>query len=338
VSVDLRSRYLGLELANPMVPSASPLTGKLDSLKRLEDAGASAAVVVSLFEEQIEHDELDMHRLLESTTDAHLEARSYFPELDDYRLGPEDYLEHIRAAKEALSIPLIGSLNGASEGGWIRYAKLIEEAGADALELNIYLVAADPEDTADVVEARYVSLVKRVCDSVSIPVAVKIAPYFSSLPNMAVRLVEAGVGGLVLFNRFMQPDINLDTLAVDPIVRISTSDDLRLPLRWIAILKGRVDASLAGTTGVHSGDDAVKMILAGADAVMMASALLHNGPERLTEVLTGVERWLEEREYESVEQAKGSVSQRNVSDPGAFERANYAKALTSFSTPQIWNP
>jgi len=337
LSSDLRTRYLNLDLLNPVVPSACPLTAHLDTLKRLEDAGAAAAVVSSLFEEQIEHEELDVHRVLETTTDAHLEARSYFPEMDDYRLGPEDYLEHIRSAKEALSIPVIGSLNGTSDGGWIRYAKLIEEAGADALELNIYLIAAGPGVTSAEVEQRYLDLVRAVRESVSLPLAVKIGPYFSSMTSMAVRLVEAGADGLVVFNRFLQPDIKLEDLSVDPSVRLSTSDELKLPLRWIAILRGRVEASLAGTSGVHTAEDALKLILAGADVTMMTSALLEKGPERLTEVVRGIEHWLQENEYESVEQAKGSVSQQSVADPAAFERANYMKALTSYSTPRIWN-
>jgi len=336
MSVDLRTRYLGLDLANPIVPSASPLTAGLDHMKKLEDAGASALVIASLFEEQIEHEELEVFRMLETASDSTSEASSFFPELKDYRIGPDAYLAHIQQAKKSLSIPVIGSINGASEGGWVRYAKLIEEAGADAIELNVYLVAADPDITAEQVEARYLKLVRVVKESVNIPLAVKIGPYFSSLAHMARQLVEAGADGLVLFNRFMQPDIDLETLSVDPSLQLSSSQELTLPLRWIAILHGTVEASLAGTTGVHTAEDALKLILAGADVTMMASALLHNGPDRLTEVLKGVDLWLDEHDYESIEQAKGSMSQRNVADPVSFERANYMKALTSYSTPRQW--
>ena len=336
MSVDLSTTYLGIELANPIVPSASPLTTGLDHMKQLEDAGASALVIASLFEEQIEHEELEIFRMLETAADSTSEASSFFPELQDYRIGPDAYLAHIQQAKKALSIPVIGSLNGTSEGGWVRYAKLIEEAGADAIELNVYLIAADPDVTSEQVEARYLKLVRIVKESVDIPLAVKVGPYFSSMAHMARQLVAAGADGLVLFNRFMQPDIDLETLTVDPSLHLSTSRELTLPLRWIAILSGNVDASLAGTTGVHTAEDALKLLLAGADVSMMASALLHEGPGRLTEVLQGVERWLDEHEYESVEQAKGSMSQRNVADPVAFERANYMKALTSYSTPRNW--
>jgi dihydroorotate dehydrogenase (fumarate) len=325
-----------MELANPIVPSASPLTFGLDHMKKLEDAGASALVIASLFEEQIEHEEREIFRMLETAANASNEASSYFPELDDYRVGPEAYLAHVEQAKKSLSIPVIGSINGTSEGGWVRYAKLIEEAGADALELNVYLVAAGSDITSEQVEARYLKLVHIVKESVSIPLAVKVGPFFSSMAHMANQLVEAGADGLVLFNRFMQPDIDLERLSVDPSLHLSTSQELTLPLRWIAILHGNVEASLAGTTGVHTAEDALKLILAGADVTMMASALLHNGPGRLTEVLQGVERWLDEHEYESVEQAKGSMSQRNVADPVAFERANYMKSLTSYSTPRDW--
>jgi dihydroorotate dehydrogenase (fumarate) len=336
VSVDLRTRYLGLELSGPVVPSASTLSSRIDTLKRLQDAGASAVVMQSLFEEQIEHEELAIHRFLETGVDSNPEASTYFPELEDYNIGPDQYLRHLEDTKSELEIPVIGSLNGSSNGGWVRYAKLIQDAGADALELNVYVVAADPADTADAVEERYLDLVRDVRGSVSIPLAVKVGPYFTAFANMAHRLVGAGADGLVVFNRFMQPDIDLDSLGVDPTLRLSSSDELRLPLRWIAILKGRIETSLAATTGVHTWQDAMKLVLAGADVTMMASALFKHGPERLAEVVEGVRSWLEEREYVSLEQAKGSVSQASCPDPDAFERSNYMKAVVNYSSPYDW--
>ena len=336
MSVDLRTRYLGLELANPVVPSASTLSSRIDTLKRLQDAGASAVVFQSLFEEQIRHEEIQVHRVLEFATESFAEATTYLPEMEEYNTGPDEYLRHLEASKRELEIPVIGSLNGASEGGWLRYAKLIQDAGADALELNVYYIAADPDESGEQVERRYLDLVAAVRSSVSVPLAVKVGPFFSSVANMARRLVEAGADGLVLFNRFMQPDIDLETLAVDPTLHLSTSEELRLPLRWIGILRGRVDASLAATSGVHTADDAVKLLLAGADVTMMASALFRNGPEHLTSVIEGMRTWLEEHEYESVEQAKGSVSQVNVADPAAFARSNYMQMLVDFTSPFDW--
>jgi dihydroorotate dehydrogenase (fumarate) len=336
VSVDMHTRYLGLELSGPVVPSASTLSSRIDTLKRLQDAGASAVVMQSLFEEQIEHEELAIHRFLETGVDSNPEASTYFPELEDYNTGPDQYLRHLEDTKRELAIPVIGSLNGSSDGGWVRYAKLIEDAGADALELNVYVVAADPADTAESVESRYLDLVRAVRGSVSIPLAVKVGPYFTAFANMAHRLVDAGADGLVVFNRFMQPDIDLETLEVDPTLRLSSSDELRLPLRWIAILKGRIDTSLAATTGVHAWEDAMKLVLAGADVTMMASALFEHGPRRLAEVLDGIRTWLEEREYVSLEQARGSVSQASCPDPDAFERSNYMKAVVNYSSPYDW--
>jgi dihydroorotate dehydrogenase (fumarate) len=336
MTADLRTRYLGLELANPIVPSASTLSARIDNLKRLQDAGAAAVVMQSLFEEQIEHEELEIHRMLETGSHSNPESITHFPELEDYNTGPDEYLRHLEACKKELGIPVIGSLNGASEGGWIRYAKLIQDAGADALELNVYFIAADPDESGWQVERRYLDLVSAVRDSVSIPLAVKIGPYFSSLSNMARQLVEAGADGLVLFNRFLQPDIDLETLEVDPTLHLSTSDELRLPLRWIGILHGRVDCSLAATSGVHSAEDAVKLLLAGADVTMMASALFRNGPEHLATVLGGVRDWLDEYGYLSVEQLKGSVSQANVANPAAFARSNYMQMLVNYSSPYDW--
>ena len=332
---DLTTTYLGLALRNPLVPSASPLGADLDTLKRLEEAGAGAVVLPSLFEEQIEHEELEVHRLLSSGTDSFGEALSFFPELADYRTGPDTYLEHVAAAKEALSIPVIASLNGISPGGWTRYARLMAEAGADAVELNDYLVAADPKVPAAAVEATLLELVRTVRANTEVPLAVKVGPHFSAFANLATQLVEAGADGLVLFNRFVQPDIDLETLEVKARVHLSTSAELLVPLRWIALLRGRVGCSLAGTGGVHTAGDAVKLLLAGADVTMLASALLLHGPGRLAEVLRGVEQWLDEREYVSVEQLKGSLSQESCPDPAAFERAGYMKALVAYAPRRV---
>lgn len=336
MTADLRTRYLGLELANPVVPSASTLSSRIDNLKRLQDAGASAIVFQSLFEEQIEHDELEINRALDYGTESFAEALTYLPEMEEYNTGPDEYLRHLEASKEELEIPVIGSLNGASEGGWVRYAKLIQDAGADALELNIYYIAADPEETGEQVERRYLELVAAVRSSVEIPLAVKIGPFFSSVVYMARQLVGAGADGLVLFNRFMQPDIDLETLTVDPTLHLSTSEEVRLPLRWIGILRGRLQASLAATTGVHTAEDAVKLILAGADVTMLASALFRHGPEYVTDMVEGIRTWLDDHEYHSVEQAKGSVAQVNAADPAAFARSNYMEMLVNFTSPYDW--
>ena len=295
---DLRTRYLGLDLANPIVPSASPLGQRIETLRRLQDAGASAVVLPSLFEEQIEHEEMQIHGALEAGADSFAEAPSYMPAFEDYNTGSEAYLRHVEATKAELEIPVIASLNGISMGGWTKHARRLQDAGADALELNVYFIAADPDESGAAVERRYVDLVEAVRSEITIPLAVKIGPFFSSVGHTANRLVEAGADGLVLFNRFMQPDIDLDTLRVDPTLTLSTSDELRLPLRWIGILHGRIHASIAATTGVHTSGDALKMLLAGADVVMMASALLHDGPEHVAVVLREIEAWMDEREYD----------------------------------------
>jgi dihydroorotate dehydrogenase (fumarate) len=336
MTVDLRTTYLGMELRNPVVPSASTLSSRADTLKRLQDAGAAAVVFQSLFEEQIEQEEIALNRALDYGTESFAEATTYLPEMEDYNTGPDEYLRHLEATKRDLEIPVIASLNGVSQGGWIRYAKLMQDAGADALELNVYYVAADPDLTSEEVESRYVDLVAAVRGAVSIPLAVKVGPFFSSMGHMARRLVQSGADGLVLFNRFFQPDIDLEKLEVDPTLHLSSPEELRLPLRWIAVLRGRVDASLAATSGVHSWEDAVKILLAGADVTMMASALFTNGPEYLATVLEGLERWLDEHEYESVEQAKGSMSQQNVADPASFARSNYMQMITSFTSEYDW--
>jgi dihydroorotate dehydrogenase (fumarate) len=332
MSVDLRTSYLGLPLAHPIVASASPLTGSIDSLKRLQDAGVAAVVLPSLFEEQIEHEEMATHDLLLAGAELSPEASGFFPEPQQYGTGPDRYLKLIEDAKKALAVPVIASLNGHTPGGWTGIARRLEQAGADAIELNVYFLAADPEDTSAAVEQRYVELVESVARQVSIPVAVKVSPYFSAMANMAARLARAGARGLVLFNRFLQPDILLDELAVAPHLVLSTSDELRLALRWIAILRGRIDASLAATGGAHTADDVLKLLLAGADCVMVASCLLRNGPAYAGELVRGVQAWMAEREYESVAQMMGSLSQQSCPDPDAFERANYMKALTSYTS------
>jgi len=335
MNADLSTTYLGLKLKNPLVVASSPLTERVDSLRRLEDSGAAAAVLPSLFEEQIEHEEMEMHRLHEFQTEAYAESLDFFPRVDDYHTDPANYLRHVEAAKRACQIPIIGSLNGSSPGGWVHYARQIEEAGADALELNIYFVPTEVEQTGDEVERRYVDLVRAVRESVSVPLAVKIGPYFTSLPNMASQLVEAGADGLVLFNRYLEPDIDLGTLHVTPHLGLSSRDEVRLPLRWIAIVRDRIETSLAATGGVHFADDLIKVLLAGADVAMIASALLRHGPRHLTGLLKELRNWMEAQEYDSVEQLKGSVSHQNCPDPSAFERANYMKALTSYSGAYI---
>lgn len=334
MSVDLRTSYLGMELAHPVVVSACSLGFDPANLKRMEDAGASAIVLPSLFEEQIVHDQMAVHEFYEFTSEKFSEALSFFPEMDDYNTGPEAYLRLVEQAKRSLSVPIIGSLNGTSAGGWTRYAHLIQDAGADALELNIYHLVTDPGIDAQAAEARYLELVAELRKAVSIPLAIKLGPFFSALPHMATRLVEAGADGLVLFNRFYQPDIDLETLRVVPRLVLSTSDEVRLPMRWIAILSGRVQASLAATTGVHTPEDVLKLLLAGADVTMVASALYTRGIDHLRLLVDGVRSWLEEHDYTSVAQMKGSVSQANAQDPEAFERANYIRTLVDFTSSE----
>jgi dihydroorotate dehydrogenase (fumarate) len=330
--VDLETTYLGMSLRSPLVASASPLTGRIGALLDLEEAGAGAVVLQSLFEEQIEREEVGLHHILEVGADAYGEALTYLPDMDDYNTGPRGYLEFLGAAKALLDIPVIASLNGTSTGGWVTYATLMENAGADAIELNVYFVAADPTVDGAEVEARYLDLVSAVRDAVAIPVAVKVGPYFSSMANMAIRLEKAGANGLVLFNRFIQPDIDLEDLVVAPGVELSTSAEVRLPLRWIALLREHISGSLAATTGIHTSADALKAILVGADAVMMTSALLRHGPDHLGDVLRGVAEWLEEHGYTGVDQARGSLSSASVPDPSAFERSNYMQALMDYTS------
>ena len=330
--LDMSTQYLGMKLAHPVVPSASPVTGDIDHLHRLAEAGASAVVLPSLFEEQVEHEAMAVHMGLEWAKESFGEAPAgYLPELDDYNTGPARYLELVRAAKSEMSIPVIASLNGTTRGGWTLYAKILADEGIDALELNIYLIAADPALTGGQIERQYLSLVESVRRTVEIPLAVKVGPFFSSMANMAGRLIDAGANGLVLFNRFYQPDIDLERMEVVPNLILSTPAELRLVLRWIAILRGRIDGSLAATTGVDGWVEAVKLILAGADVVMMASSLLRNGPDRLRATAQGLQVWLASNGYDSLEQAKGSFSQQAVGDPSTFERSNYMRTLISYS-------
>lgn len=335
MSVDLRTKYLGLELKNPLIVAACPLTQSIDNLKRLEEHGAAAAVMPSLFEEQITHEEVEFSRAHDFGTESFAESLTYFPEPAEYRATPDIYLDTIRDAKKAVSMPIIGSLNGVSRGGWTEYARRIEEAGADALELNIYLIAADMNLSGSQIEEKYLELVAAVKQSLSIPLAVKVGPYFSSPGHMAKRIAEAGADGLVLFNRFLQPDIDLEDLEISPKLKLSNPYELLLPLRWVAILHGRVSASLALTSGIHDAKGLIKALLAGADAGMVASALYQGGLEKAATILGGLAEWMAEKEYVSVEQLKGSMSQENCPDPAAFERGNYMKALTTFAGEPI---
>jgi dihydroorotate dehydrogenase (fumarate) len=334
---DLSTTYLGLRLRTPIVASAGPLTGQLASLRRLEEAGAAAVVLPSLFEERAAHDAEQIHEYFETGAYSQPEATNYAPVLEVETAG-DAYLRLVADAKTALSIPVIASLNGVTAGGWIDYARQIEDAGADALELNTYRIAADVSVPGEQIEAEQRALVAAVRSAIRIPLAVKIGPFFSSFAHVAHGLVEAGADGLVLFNRFFQPDIDVDTLQVRPRLVLSDSEELRLPLRWIAILYGRVNASLAATSGVHTGPDVAKALLAGADVAMMTSALLKGGPEHIATVERDLAWWAAAYEYDSVEQLKGSVSQRNVADASAFERANYLETLEQYSSSFRYEP
>ena len=327
----LKTNYLGISLQNPIVASASPLTGDLDTLCQLEQAGVAAAVLPSLFEEQISHDEQRIHAFYEYQSCTSAESLSYFPRLKDYNVGPHEYLRLLEAAKSTVSIPVIGSLNGSTPGGWARYAELIQEAGADAIELNIYFVATDPTMSSADVEQRYIDLVSTVRGAVRIPLAVKIGAQFSNLTNFVPRLVRAGANGVVLFNRFLEPDIDLEKLQITPQLVLSNRHELRLPLRWIAILRDQVSISLAATSGIHYPEDVIKLLLAGADVCMLTSTLLRHGAEYVSEMLDAIQNWLDAHEYASVEQLKGSMSYGNCPDSGNLERANYMKAIVSYT-------
>jgi dihydroorotate dehydrogenase (fumarate) len=328
--MNLSTMYLGMKLKNPIVASASPLSRSMESMHRLEDAGASAIVMHSLFEEQITHesDELDHYKTY--GTESFAEALSYFPDTGDYHLGPEEYLELVAKAANKLEIPIIASLNGVTPCGWTNYAKKMVEAGASALELNVYYIPTDGTLSGVEVENRYADMVKQMRSTVKIPLSIKLSPFFSSIPNIAQRLVREGADGLVLFNRFYQPDIDLEELNVKPGVELSDSYANRLPMRWIGILYGKLKASLAATSGIHTAEDVLKLAMVGADVTMMCSALLMHGPEHIGKVLKDVERWMNEHEYESIEQMKGSLSHKSIADPSAYERANYMKALNRY--------
>jgi len=328
--MDLSMTYLGLDLPHPFMAGASPLVDELDSVRRLVDAGASAIVMHSLFEEQITQEQMLDFLETEVPSESYAEATSYFPTPTEYALGPERYLEHIAAIKREVDVPVIASLNGVSSGGWLEYARLLEQAGADALELNVYYVPTDLQESSEEIERRIVDIGRRVREAVTTPVAMKLSPFYTAFANLAHRLDQAGIDGLVLFNRFYQPDIDIEELAAVPALRLSSSSELLLRLRWLAILYGRVDCSLAVTGGVHTVEDALKAVMAGASCVQMVSGLLRNGVGALTELRSGVAEWLEEHEYESLRQAQGSMSHQRVPDPSAFERGNYARVLQSW--------
>ena len=329
--MDLSTKYLGLDLKNPLVAGSSPLSRDVGKVKALEDAGVSAVVVHSLFEEQIEHEMREHAHFHELGAESFGEALSYVPALDYIPRGPHEYVEHVGRIREAVDIPIIPSLNGTTRGGWIKYARMLEEAGADALELNIYMLATDPTVTAQTLEDRHLEIVDAVKASVDLPVAVKLSPYFSSLAHFANRLDDHGVDGLVLFNRFYQPDIDIERLEVVPDLVLSAPHELRLPLRWIAILDPIVDASLAASTGIYAAADVLKLLMAGADVTMLCAALLNYGPPIVAKILDDMVEWMEGHEYTGVQQMQGSMNCRATANPGAFERANYMKALHSYA-------
>lgn len=328
--MDLSTIYLGMKLRTPLVVSASPLSQEIDNIKRMEDAGASGVVLYSLFEEQLKLERLELHHHLTQGTESFAEALTYFPEPEEFYLGPDGYLEHIRKAKEAIEIPIIASINGTSVSGWTDYARRIEQAGADGLELNIYYIPTDMDLASAEVEQTYIDILRAVKSVVKIPVALKLGPFFSNMANMVRRLVDAGADGLVLFNRFYQPDIDLETLEVQPNVLLSTPQALRLPMRWIAILYGRVRVSLAATSGIHHAQDVLKLLMVGANVTMLCSVLFRHGIEQIGVIEQGMRQWMEEREYQSVVQMQGSMSQKHCADPTAFERAQYMRAIKSY--------
>jgi dihydroorotate dehydrogenase (fumarate) len=332
---DLSTRYLGLKLNTPLVVSASPLSQEIHGIRRLEDAGASAIVLYSLFEEQLRQDARELEYHLSVGTESFAESLTYLPGRGEFRTGPEGYLEHIRKAKQAVSIPIIASLNGATLGGWTKYAKEMEEAGADAIECNIYSIAADINVSGEEIEQRYIDILHAVKAAVRIPVAVKLGPFFSNMANMARKLEQSGADGLVLFNRFYQPDIDLDELEIRPNVLLSTPQALRLPLTWIGILYGRIRIDLAATSGIHSAEDVIKLLLVGADVTMLCSVLLRDGIGQVREIERDLREWLDYHEYESVNQMQGSMSQLRCADPAAFERAQYMRAVKGMQHIQM---
>ena len=332
--IDLSTSYLGMRLKNPFVASSGPLAKDLGTIRKLEDAGVSAIVFHSLFEEQINAESLELDRFLSRQTDTYAEAQSWFPDMTRYNIGPEAYLEHIRKTKEAVRIPVIASLNGVSAGGWVRYARLMQEAGADGLELNIYFMPTDPEVTGDKIEQNYIDLVRHVTANVRIPVAVKFGPYFSSIPNFCRKLDQTGVDGLVMFNRFYQPDFDLENLEVTPSLFLSDSNTLLLRLHWVALMYGHLRADMAVTGGVHTVYGLLKSMMAGAKVAMSTSCLLRYGIDYASQILRDLQDWMEEHEYESIEQMQGSMSVKHVTNAGVFQRANYMKVLSSYVQPE----
>lgn len=328
--MDLSTTYMGMSLKNPLVPSAAPVSESVDKIRQMEDAGASAVVMFSIFEEQVRQEDQLLDDRLSAGAESFAESLSYFPAGGEYHVGPEEYLQTIRKAADATDIPIIGSLNGVSHEGWISYARKIQEAGAKGLELNVYYIPTDPTLTGADVEQQYLDVLKAVKSAITIPVALKIGPFFSSMAHMAQQFDQAGADALVLFNRFYQPDLDLENMTVASTLNLSAPEDIRLPLRWIAILHGRIQASLAATTGVHTVREVAKYLLAGADVVMTTAALLKKGIRHLTTLVEDLDNWLEENEYESVRQMKGVLSQKSVADPAAFERANYIKILEKY--------
>jgi dihydroorotate dehydrogenase (fumarate) len=329
--MDLTTSYMGLKLKNPIALAASPISSEVDQVKQAEDFGASAIVLYSLFEEQINHEIDELDHFMSHGSESFAESLSYFPEPEEFKnLHAEEYLELIKKLKDAVDIPVIGSLNGVSPGGWMDYAKKIEAAGADALELNVYYIATDINMTSEKVEQLYIDNLKTVKENVKIPVAIKVGPYFSAFANMAAKLDQAGADGLVLFNRFYQPDFDLSELQVVPNLQLSGSHEMRLPLRWIAALYGKIKASLAATSGIHTSQDIIKMTMVGADVTMMASVLLKEGIQKIEQLIQGVQQWMLENDYESIQQMKGSMSYQSVADPAPYERANYIKTLQSY--------
>jgi dihydroorotate dehydrogenase (fumarate) len=328
--MDLSTKYLGFDLPHPFLPGASPLVDDLDTVRRLEDAGAAAIVMHSLFEEQITREQMATYAHLDAPADSFAEALTYLPSPPDFKLGPEEYLEQLRRIKAAVAVPVIASLNGTTDGGWLSYARLMQEAGADALELNVYALATDFDVSSEILEKRALHMLWSMKSAVHLPVAIKLSPFYTALAHFARRLDDLGADGLVLFNRFYQPDFDLDALEVRPALRLSDSSELLLRLRWLAILAGRLSCSLAVTGGVHSAVDAVKAIMAGADVVQVVSTLLRHGPDRLADLRAGLADWLEEHEYDSLAQARGSLSLLRCPDPAAHERANYMTILQSW--------
>lgn len=328
--MDIKTNYLGMTLKSPLVLASSPISEDVANIKKAADMGAGAVVLYSLFEEQIRMEQRELHYHTIHGTESFQEALTYFPEPPEYRTGPEQYLDHIKKAKDATDIPLIASLNGSTVGGWTDYAKKIADAGADALEVNIYYIPTNPDLTAEAIEAAYIDALKQVRSAVDIPIAMKLSPFFTNTANIAKRCVEAGANGLVLFNRFQQPDINLAELEVEPRVTLSNEVNIRLPLRWIAILRNQIEADMSATSGIHNGHDVVKLLMVGANTTQICSALLKHGVDKMGQIRDELVKWMEDHEYESVKQMQGSMTKEKIKDPSNYERAQYMKALSTY--------